>query len=328
MIMLVGGLNHVFRRSASGCRRSIAVVEESKRWKSNVGFVGLGNMGIPMAKNLLKNGYGVVGNDVSAERMDLLRGLDGAETADTLQQVAASSDAVITMLPESQHVLSAYAALLESSKPEQLFVDCSTISPESSKKVSDMAEQKGCKFLGAPVSGGVVGAENGTLTFMVGGDESTLTAAEHLLGSMGSRWVYCGPAGSGLVAKICNNMILGMTMAAVAEAMNLGIKLGMEPKVLASVINTSTGRCWASEINNPVPGAIEKQIPSNNNYLNGFKADLLLKDMRLGESLAKETHTQTPLTRLTVDVYARISQMGWGDKDFSIAYKYFKEQQS
>lgn len=328
MIMFVGGLNHVFRRSANGCRKIASVVEKSKRWKSNVGFVGLGNMGIPMAKNLLKNGYGVVGNDVSAERMDLFRGLDGAETADTLQQVAASSDAVITMLPASKHVLSAYEKLLESSKPEQLFVDCSTISPESSKKVSNMAEQKGCKFLGAPVSGGVVGAQNGTLTFMVGGDESTLTAAEHLLGSMGSRWVYCGPAGSGLVAKLCNNMILGMTMAAVAEAMNLGIKLGMEPKVLASVINTSTGRCWASEINNPVPGAIDKDIPSNNDYLNGFKADLLLKDMRLGESLAKETHTQTPLTRLTVDVYARISQMGWGDKDFSIAYKYFKEQQS
>ncbi|XP_026809267.1 3-hydroxyisobutyrate dehydrogenase, mitochondrial [Rhopalosiphum maidis] len=328
MIKFVGGLNNVFRRSASGCKRSITVIEENKRWKSNVGFVGLGNMGIPMAKNLLKNGYGVVGNDVSAERMKLFRSLDGAETADTLQQVVESSDAVITMLPESQHVLLAYTALLNSSKPEQLFVDCSTISPESSKKVSDLAQQKGCKFLGAPVSGGVVGAENGTLTFMVGGDESTLTAAEHLLGCMGSRWVYCGPAGSGLVAKICNNMILGMTMAALSEAMNLGVKLGVEPKVLASVINTSTGRCWASEINNPVPGAVDKQSPSNNDYQNGFKADLLLKDMRLGESLAEGAHMKTPLTRQTVDVYAQISRMGWGDKDFSIAYKYFKEQQS
>ncbi|XP_025422735.1 3-hydroxyisobutyrate dehydrogenase, mitochondrial isoform X2 [Sipha flava] len=256
------GLN-AFRLMAS-CRR-LSILEASRRWKSNIGFVGLGNMGVPMVKNLLKNGYGVVGNDVSADRMDLLRGLDGAKTADTLQEVAASSDAVVTMLPESEHVLSAYTALLESSKTDQIFVDCSTISPESSKKVSDMAERKGCKFLGAPVSGGVVGAENGTLTFMVGGDESTLKEAEQLFASMGSRCVYCGPAGSGLIAKISNNMILGMTMVAVAEAMNLGVKLGMDPKILASVINTSSGRCWASEINNPVPGAIEKS-PSNDNY--------------------------------------------------------------
>ncbi|VVC28291.1 Hypothetical protein CINCED_3A001249 [Cinara cedri] len=281
-------------------------------------------MGIPMAKNLLKNGYAVVGNDVSTNRMEMFRKLDGAQTVDTLREMAANVDAIVTMLPESDHVLSAYETLLKSSKPEQIFVDCSTISPESSKKVSDMATRKGCKFLGAPVSGGVVGAENGTLTFMVGGDEAALKEASGLLSSMGSRWVYCGPAGSGLIAKICNNMILGMTMVAVAEAMNVAVKSGMEPNILASVINTSSGRCWASEINNPVPGAVEKS-PSNDDYQKGFKAALLLKDMRLGESLAKEVGATTLLTRETVELYEEISKKGWADRDFSIAYKYFKE---
>ncbi|XP_050547788.1 3-hydroxyisobutyrate dehydrogenase, mitochondrial-like [Daktulosphaira vitifoliae] len=299
-----------------------------KRWKSNVvGFIGLGNMGIPMAKNLLKNGYQLFGYDISANRMEIFRqeSHGSAQTGNTLQEVVANTEAVVTMLPECTHVLSAYSVLLESPKKNQVFIDCSTISPDTSKKVAEMVESKGCKFLGAPVSGGVVGAVNGTLTFMVGGDKDTLVAHQCLFNAMGSRTIYCGNHGSGLIAKICNNMILGMSTVAVAEAMNLGIKLGLDPKLFASVINTSSGRCWASEVNNPVPGALENNCPSNNEYKNGFKADLLLKDMNLGKTLANNSHVPIPLTDKTVEMYNALSSKGLGDKDFSVVYKYLKD---
>ncbi|XP_050421343.1 3-hydroxyisobutyrate dehydrogenase, mitochondrial [Adelges cooleyi] len=330
---MLNGTNHSALRGLLLLRRRRQITsstnrEVHKRWKSNVvGFVGLGNMGIPMAKNLLKNGYTVIGNDVSAKRMELFREeSDGAaNTADTLQEISSSTDTVVTMLPECAHVLAAYSALLESSKENQMFVDCSTISPETSIKVAEMAQRKGCRFLGAPVSGGVVGAANGTLTFMVGGQEDTVKAAQGLFDSMGSRTVHCGAQGTGLIAKICNNMILGMTTVAVAEAMNLGIKLGLDPKLFASIINTSTGKCWSSEVNNPVPGATDNKCPSNSDYQNGFKSVLLLKDMRLGKSLAISSGAPIPLTDKTVDTYEQLTAKGLGDKDFSVVYKYFRE---
>ncbi|KAK7063248.1 hypothetical protein SK128_000613 [Halocaridina rubra] len=230
-------------------------------YSSQIGGVPIGD------SSQLLTGHSVVAFDVNLEAMEIA-GNAGASLAPTPAEVASKTDRIITMLPNSHHVRSCYAGengIFESLKPGTLLLDSSTIDPSVSKEMAAIAAKKGAVFMDAPVSGGVNAAKAGTLTFMVGGEEKEFEAAKELLSCMGKNIVYCGAVGCGEAVKICNNMLLAITMIGSAEAMNLGIRLGLEPKLMASVLSTSTGRCWAMDTYNPVPGVFEN-VPSSNNY--------------------------------------------------------------
>ncbi|KAF5901127.1 3-hydroxyisobutyrate dehydrogenase, mitochondrial, partial [Clarias magur] len=246
--------------------------------KTQVGFIGLGNMGNPMAKNLIKHGYPVIATDVFPESCKELQGL-GAQILDTPADVADKADRIITMLPSSPNVIDVYTGpngILKKVKKGSLLIDSSTIDPAVSKEMAVAAEKMGAVFMDAPVSGGVGAATSGKLTFMVGGAEEEFTAAKELLSCMGANVVYCGQVGTGQAAKICNNMLLAIGMIGTSETMNLGIRLGLDPKLLAKILNMSSGRCWSSDTYNPVPGVMEG-VPSANNYQGGFGTTLMAK---------------------------------------------------
>ena len=291
-----------------------------------VGFVGLGHMGNPMARNLLKAGHALKVYDIVPELVKKLTDL-GSEAATSPADCARGVEAVITMLPSSPHVRSAYLSeygVLSAAAPGTPLIDCSTIDPLTAREVAMDAKAKRCPMIDAPVSGGVGGAEAGTLTFMVGGEASDFDAAVPLLRTMGKNVVHCGGAGNGQVAKICNNMMLAVSMIATAEGMALAAKLGMDPKVFASIANTSSGRSWSCDTYNPYPGVMEN-VPAARGYTGGFGADLMLKDLTLVTDAAKAARQPVLLGALAQQIYQKHSIDGNGAKDFSsVILQYLK----
>lgn len=249
----------------------------------------------------------------------------GASSAASAAAAATGADVVITMLPSSPHVrevLDGSGGVFNAVKAGTLLVDCSTIDPNVTKALAKVAEGKKLRMVDAPVSGGVGGAEKGTLTFMVGaGASADFEAVKPVLGHMGKNIVHCGGAGSGQVAKICNNMILGITMNAVSEAMNLGVRLGADPKTLAQIVNTSTGRCWSSDTYNPVPG-IMPDVPSSRGYTGGFGSALMLKDLGLALEAGKAVGAPLPTASAAAATYQMMLAHGLAAKDFSAVYAF------
>jgi len=279
-----------------------------------------------MASNLMSKGHNLVVYDIFPEAAAKLEA-SGALVASSPAEVGEKADTIITMLPNSQHVMEVYAGengVFKTIKPGTLCMDSSTIDPGTSKEVAALAEAKRSIFLDTPVSGGVIGAKAATLTFMVGGPEKEFAAAKPVLSGMGKNIVYCGPIGSGQAVKICNNMLLGISMMGVSEAMNLGMRLGLDPKLLAGIINTSTGRCWSSELYNPVPGVLEN-VPSSDNYKGGFGTALIAKDLGLAQNLATRTGSAIPMGSLAHQFYRILTLQGNGNKDFSFIYQMLKE---
>uniref|UniRef100_A0A9J8D1R0 3-hydroxyisobutyrate dehydrogenase n=2 Tax=Cyprinus carpio TaxID=7962 RepID=A0A9J8D1R0_CYPCA len=296
--------------------------------KTQVGFVGLGNMGNPMAKNLIKHGYPVIASDVFPESCKELQEL-GAQILDSPADVADKADRIITMLPSSPNVIDVYTGpngILKKVKKGSLLIDSSTIDPAVSKDMAVAAEKLGAVFMDAPVSGGVGAATSGKLTFMVGGPEEEFNAAKELLSCMGANVVYCGQVGTGQAAKICNNMLLAIGMIGTAETMNLGIRLGLDPKLLAKILNMSSGRCWSSDTYNPVPGVMEG-VPSANNYQGGFGTTLMAKDLGLAQYTATNTKTPVPLGSLAHQIYRMMCARGYASKDFSSVFQFLREEE-
>jgi 3-hydroxyisobutyrate dehydrogenase len=297
-----------------------------------IGFIGLGNMGAPMALNLLKAGNELVVFDVIQKNIDSVveQSNKKAIAAKSVKELAQSKlDLILTMLPAAQHVRSVYLGadgLLENVSPSTLLVDSSTIDPQTARDVCAQAKAKGNDMLDAPVSGGTGGAQAGTLTFMVGGDEVVFNANKSFFQQMGKNIFYCGGTGNGQVAKVSNNMLLGISMIATAEAMALGVELGMDPKILASIINTSSGRCWSSDTYNPYPGVLEN-APASRGYSGGFGTDLMLKDLGLAVEAAKSIKQPVMLGGLAAQIYQTFSKIGSGNGhlDFSAVIQMFKK---
>ncbi len=294
----------------------------------HIGFLGLGNMGGPMARNLLKAGHSLTVFDPSPLATTALVEL-GARVANSPAEVARNGvAAIITMLPTAAHVKQVYLGqdgLLANVGKGALLIDSSTIDPLSAREVAKAAGAQGNPMLDAPVSGGTGGAAAGTLTFMVGGTASAFDQAQPILAAMGKNIVHCGDTGNGQVAKIANNMLLGISMVGVAEAMALGVSLGMDAKVLAGIINTSSGRCWSSEINNPFPGVLEN-APASRGYSGGFGTDLMLKDLGLATEAARHAKQPVVLGAAAQQLYQTFSLQGHGGLDFSAIINLFRRE--
>ena len=263
-----------------------------------IGFIGLGNMGTPMAANLIGAGHRVIGFDVVPKAVDLLAA-KGGRAAGSAAEAAGAGDIVMTMLPAGPQVRSVYldeGGVLANARRGALLIDCSTIDVETARAVATAAKDAGFDMLDAPVSGGVAGAAAASLTFMVGGAAEVFARAEPVLAAMGRTIVHAGPAGNGQAAKICNNMILGASMLAVCEAFSLGERLGLEAQTLFDISSKSSGQCWALTSYCPVPGQFPAS-PANRDYAAGFTAAMMLKDLRLAQQAAGATATATPSAR-------------------------------
>lgn len=284
----------------------------------SVGFIGLGNMGLPMVANLLKAGYRVHAYDVVAEPVQVAVD-QGATAAASAAEATSRADVVVSMVPNSPEVEVAYLSaggILEGARPGQIAIDMSTIDPATTRKVGARLEAAGVRMLDAPVSGGVPGAVAGTLTIMVGGDPGVFAEARPILSAMGRNVVYVGPLGSGEVAKICNNLLAGVSMIAAAEAFTIGLRSGVDPKILHEIIRTSSGNCWAIENNCPVPGLVPKAA-SNREFAAGFMTDLMAKDLSLARAAARDLGVSCFSGALAHDLYMLASRHGLGRKDFS-----------
>ncbi|MGP4118530.1 3-hydroxyisobutyrate dehydrogenase [Psychrobacter aquimaris] len=285
--------------------------------KPNIAFIGLGNMGAPMAENLLKAGYALSVYDLSAEATKRLQQA-GASVADSPKEAASNAQVVISMLPAGQHVHSVYLGdngLLAQLPKGTLVIDSSTIAAADARVVAEAASKFGIDFLDAPVSGGTGGAIAGSLTFIVGGSDDAFAKAEPILAVMGKNIFHAGDHGAGQVAKICNNMLLGILMAGTAEAINLGVKNGLDPKVLSDIMLQSSGRNWTLEVYNPYPQVMEN-VPSSNGYKGGFMSKLMQKDLNLAMQTAKDTDVETPMGAKATELY-EAHTLENGDKDFS-----------
>lgn len=282
---------------------------------AKIGFIGLGNMGLPMAASLLKAGHALTGHDVSAQARANAQGAT-IPLADTPDQAVRDAEIIITMLPNGALVLDVFQTILATATPGTLLIDCSTIDVASARLAHQRADAAGCPALDAPVSGGVGGAIAGSLTFMVGGTERAFASAEPILGAMGKKIVHCGPAGSGQAAKICNNLILGISMIGVSEAFVLAEKLGLDASALFDVASTSSGQCWALTSYCPVPGPVPSS-PANHGYKPGFAAALMLKDLALSQDAATSAGAQTALGAHAAEIYRRFVENGGGSDDFS-----------
>ena len=290
-----------------------------------IGFLGLGNMGGPMAHNLIKAGHQLTVFDLSEAAVASLVAA-GASAAPSITELARSDvEMIITMLPAAPHVKSVYLGedgLLANIAPQVRLIDSSTIDPMSAREVAAAAAEKGNRMIDAPVSGGTGGATVGTLTFMVGGEQADFDIALPVLQAMGKNIVHCGPAGNGQVAKVANNMLLAITMIGTAEAMNLGVSLGMDPGVLAGIINTSSGRNWSSDTYNPYPGVMDN-VPASRGYSGGFGSDLMLKDLGLATEAARQSRQPVILGGLAQQLYQTFSSQGNGALDFSAIIKLY-----
>jgi 3-hydroxyisobutyrate dehydrogenase len=282
---------------------------------AHVAFIGLGNMGGPMAANLVKSGHKVVAFDLVAASRNQAES-DGASTAESAVASVKGADVVITMLPAGKHVLSVWNEVVPSMAKGALIIDCSTIDVESAKAAHALAAKHGAASIDAPVSGGTGGAKGATLTFMCGGDDKAFAAAKPVLEKMGKKIVHCGGAGAGQAAKICNNMILGISMIAVSEAFALGEKLGLSHQALFDVASTSSGQCWSLTTYCPVPGPVPTS-PANNDYKPGFATALMLKDLTLAQDAATAAGAATPLGKHAQEIYKAFDATGNGGVDFS-----------
>jgi 3-hydroxyisobutyrate dehydrogenase len=291
---------------------------------TRIAFIGLGNMGGPMAANLVKSGHEVTGFDVSHDMLKAAEGT-GVKPANVLTEALAEAEVVITMLPKGQQVLTVWNDILRSPAKETLLIDCSTIDVDSAREAHAMAKRSGCLSLDAPVSGGTNGAAAATLTFMVGGSEDGFERARPLLEAMGKKIVHCGEGGAGQAAKICNNMILGISMIGVCEAFVLGEKLGLSHQALFDVASTSSGQCWSINTYCPVPGPVPTS-PANNSYKPGFAAGLMLKDLRLSQEAALSSGASTPLGAAAAQLFAMFEKQGNGGRDFSAIIEMFRER--
>lgn len=285
---------------------------------AHIGFIGLGNMGTPMALNLLKGHHAVTGFDVSPKGIEALKAAGGA-AGKSIAAIAAESEIVITMLPSGKEVREVYlghGGIIAKAKPRTLFIDCSTIDVETARAVAKAADAKGLPMLDAPVSGGVGGAQGATLTFMVGGSDAAFEQAEPVLADMGKTIVHAGAAGAGQAAKICNNMILGISMIAVSEAFVLAEKLGLDKQKLFDISSKSSGQCWSMTSYCPVPGPVPAS-PANRDYQAGFTAAMMLKDLKLAQEAAHAGKADTPLGKEAASLYGKYVDSGEGGKDFS-----------
>lgn len=294
---------------------------------SRIAFIGLGNMGAPMARNLLKAGHELVVFDLVPATVKSLVDA-GARAGASAQEAVRDAEVVISMLPASRHVEGLYLGdppLLDHIAENTLVLECSTIAPDSARKVAHAASERGIRMVDAPVSGGTAGAVAGTLTFIVGGEVEHLEAARPYLEKMGKNIFHAGAAGAGQVAKICNNMLLGILMAGTSEALALGAANGLDPKVLSDIIAKSSGRNWATELYNPWPGVMDN-VPSSKGYAGGFGVDLMLKDLGLAAEAALGTGASTPLGELARNLYSLHSKQGHGGLDFSSILTLYQRQ--
>jgi 3-hydroxyisobutyrate dehydrogenase len=282
---------------------------------THIAFIGLGNMGGPMAANLVRAEHRVTGFDLVPASLDQARA-DGVAVAASAREAVAEADVIVTMLPAGRHVVSVWADILPAARPGALVIDSSTIDVESARRAHGMAQERGLLSLDAPVSGGVGGATAATLTFMAGGSAQAFAQAEPILARMGKRVVHCGEAGAGQAAKICNNMILGISMIGVAEAFVLAEKLGLSHQALFDVASTSSGQCWSLTTYCPVPGPVPTS-PANNGYRPGFAAALMLKDLKLAQEAALAAGAATPLGAEAAQLYALFNGAGHAQDDFS-----------
>jgi 3-hydroxyisobutyrate dehydrogenase len=286
-----------------------------------IGFIGLGNMGGPMASNLVASGLSVTGYDLN-EEANLLAKNNGIQIAFNIDSLIEDIDVLITMLPASEHVEKVYLGenLLDKLDKSILIIDCSTIAPEISVKVASAAKEKGLEMIDAPVSGGVAGAHAGTLTFITGGALESIELATPVLKKMGNQILHAGKNGSGQIAKICNNMLLAVHMCGTAEAIALGVKNGLDPNVISKIMQSSSGNNWSLEKYNPFPG-IMPNVPSSNEYKGGFLNKLMLKDLGLAAQISENSNAETPMGDKARELYAELSESGLGELDFSSIQK-------
>ncbi|WP_210879370.1 3-hydroxyisobutyrate dehydrogenase [Roseovarius autotrophicus] len=276
-----------------------------------IGFIGLGNMGAPMATNLARARHAVAGFDVVGVTVE------GVAQAASATEAATGAEVVITMLPNGDILRRVAAEIIPAMEPGAVLLDCSTVDVQSARDVAAEAVAAGLHALDAPVSGGVGGAAAGTLTFMVGGGEDGFNIARKLFDVMGQKAVHCGPSGNGQAAKICNNMILGVTMIATCEAFALADKLGLDRQAMFDVVSTSSGYSWSMNAYCPAPGVGPKS-PADNDYKPGFAAELMLKDLRLSQMAAEAVDADTPMGRAACDLYAQfVEKEGGKGRDFS-----------
>ncbi len=293
---------------------------------SKIAFIGLGHMGLPMACNLVKAGHAVTGFDLVPSALEQLVAA-GGKAAVSAREAIEGAQVVVSMLPASRHVEGLYLGedgLLAYIAPGSLVLECSTIAPDSARKVHKAAAELGIDLLDAPVSGGTAGAAAGTLTFMTGGAASTLEKARDVLSAMGKNIFHAGAEGAGQVAKVCNNQLLAVHMIGTAEAMALGVANGLEPAALAEIMRLSSGGNWSLEKYNPWPGVMEN-VPSSRDYSGGFAAELMTKDLGLAQESAQSTGSSTPMGALALQLYRMMIKRGEGKLDFSAVQKLFVE---
>lgn len=282
---------------------------------ATIAFIGLGNMGGPMAANLIKAGHTVRGFDLVPASCETAKA-DGVTISATAKEAVKGAEVIITMLPAGKHVLSVWNDILPAAAKSTLVIDCSTIDVESARQAHAAAAKLQLPSVDAPVSGGTGGAKGATLTFMCGGDAKAFASAKPILEAMGKKIVHCGEGGAGQAAKICNNMILGISMIGVCEAFALAEKLGLSHQALFDVASTSSGQCWSITTYCPVPGPVPTS-PANNDYKPGFAAALMLKDLRLSQEAAKAAGASTPLGAHAESIYEAFDKAGSGGVDFS-----------
>ena len=290
----------------------------------NIGFIGLGNMGGPMAANLVKSGERVHGSDLVPASRQASAG-DGVQIVANARDCVENADVVVTMLPAGEHVLTVWNDVVPHARQGTLFIDCSTIDVDSARQAHKLAAARGLATLDAPVSGGVGGAKAATLTFMVGGSTHAFARGKPILERMGKRIVHCGEAGNGQAAKICNNMILAASMIAVSEGFVLGEKLGLSHQALFDVASAASGQCWALTSYCPVPGPVPAS-PANNGYKPGFAAALMLKDLKLAKAAADSVKAKTAIGAHAAEIYERFAQAGHSGDDFSAIINLVREQ--
>ncbi|MGF1719002.1 3-hydroxyisobutyrate dehydrogenase [Vibrio kyushuensis] len=298
---------------------------------TTIAFIGLGNMGGPMAENLLAAGLSVQVFDLNQAAAQRLSGF-GAKVASSVEQVIQGADTVITMLPAGEHVRAVYLGdhdggkgLLNLVADGTFLIDSSTIDPESARLVGNEAHKKGLEFVDAPVSGGVAGAKAATLTFIVGGSDVGFSKAQTVLKHVGKNIFHAGQAGDGQMAKICNNLMLGILMSGTCEALNLGIDNGLDPKVLSDIMLQSSGRNWALELYNPCPGVMEN-APASNEFQPGFMSKLMLKDLGLGAEAALKSQSSIPMGSLARSLYAFHNANGNEALDFSSLFEFYQRE--
>lgn len=285
-----------------------------------IGFIGLGNMGAPMAANLAEAGHQVLGYDTAAPEPD------GVSAAASAAEAAADADVVITMLPNGKILRSVADQVIPAMRDGAVFCDCSTVDVDSARAVAEQARDAGLGALDAPVSGGIGGAQGGTLTFMVGGGDASFATVKPLFDIMGQKAVHCGAAGAGQAAKICNNMILGVTMIATCEAFALADKLGLDRQKMFDVVSTSSGYSWSMNAYCPAPG-VGPTSPADNDYRPGFAAELMLKDLRLAQAAAEGADADTPMGALAMQLYRSfVEEEGGTGRDFSAMLPRFAEK--